>query len=146
MTRNVIKPIWKCIVKRSCRIARLDDELGSYLDSVIVRAKVLNPLTGRMVYADTKQHVQRQLKSDGLDKTIKLPPRIIRRKSNRLINLERLRQLKSDGLDKTIKLPPRKPKKAIKRRIQLDDTICNWDATIDIYYLIENDRIKKKYD
>jgi hypothetical protein len=99
-----------------------------------------------MVYADTKQHVQRQLKSDGLDKTIKLPPRIIRRKSNRLINLERLRQLKSDGLDKTIKLPPRKPKKAIKRRIQLDDTVCNWDATIDIYYLIENDRIKKKYD
>ena len=114
MTRNVIKPIWKCIVKRSCRIARLDDELGTYLDSVIVRAKVLNPLTGRMVYADTKQHVQRQLKSD--------------------------------GLDKTIKLPPRKPKKAIKCRIQLDDTICNWDATIDIYYLIENDRIKKKYD
>ena len=144
MTRNVIKPIWKCIVKRSCRIARLDDELGSYLDSVIVRAKVLNPLTGRMVYADTKQQLQRQLKSDGLDKTIKLPPRIIRRKSNRLIDLERLRQ--SDGLDNTIKLPPRKPKKKIKRRIQWDDTICNWDATIDIYYLIENDRIKKKYD
>ena len=117
--------------------------MGSYLDSVIVRSKVLNPLTGRMVYADTKQ--QRQLKYGGLNKTIKLPPRIIRRKSNRLIDLERLRQLKSDGLDKTIKLPPRKPKKTICR-IQLDDTICNWDATIDIYYLIENDRIKKKYD
>ena len=144
MTHNVIKPIWKCIVRRSCRIARFEDEFGSYLDSVPVRAKVLNPLTGRMVYADTKQQLLRRLKSDGLDKTMKLPPRIIQRKSNRLV--ERLRQLKSDGLDRTLKLPPRKPNKPTKRHVPLADTLCNWDETIDIYYLIANDRIKKKYD
>jgi hypothetical protein len=87
-----------------------------------------------MIYADTK-----------LPPKI-MPPKIIPRKSNRLVECERLRQLKFDGLDETIKLSPRKPNKPIKRYVLLDATLCNWDATIDIYYLIANDRIKKKCD
>jgi hypothetical protein len=90
--KNFVKTQLRQIVRRSCRIAK-NGQLGSYEDDVSIREKILNPLTGRMVFKDGqlgKQIVQ------GLIQTVKVPTDFFGLAAT----------IKLPGLSTTIKIPP----------------------------------------
>ena len=117
------KPIWKCLARRSARIAH-SSEYGSILQDITIRGKMLNPKTNRMVFIDGKAakilNLPRPSPSPfALEPQIQqmiVKPVLVVRRSARIQEMKDEQQRIEDGMNTTIII--------LRKTIRiLDDTI-----------------------
>jgi len=112
---KLLKPTFKTVVRRSCRIAQLQS-LGAYQSKVTVRERIRNPKTGRMVYRDGR--VGKSIRQAKLaqvivelnyfeqmkQRLISTPEVPLSRRSQRLKDRNKRAQSIEDGMDTTLEI------------------------------------------